>query len=177
MDIARELEIPAHVISPRDYESATEWEDAILGALRAYEIDFVALAGYLRIVGKPLLEAFPDRIVNLHPALLPAYPGLHIIEQIWRDAASSNLEVAAAAKAAAGVTVHLIDAGMDTGPVIAQQAIDVTEYSTEAEFEAAVHTVEHELFPQVIADLSHKIQRVQKEGTPYWLKRAQSKEK
>ena len=154
MQIAEEFGVPAMVISPKDFETAEAWMAAITDQLHAYEIDFVALAGFLRIVGPPLLDAFENRILNLHPALLPAYPGLHSIEHIWRDAHGSDETLAREARDAAGVTVHLIDSGMDTGPVLRQGAIDLDQFGSVEDFEAAVHALEHELFPAVIADFA-----------------------
>lgn len=172
MEIAREKEIPAYVFSPRDFDSTEAWEEKILSVVRAFEIDFIALAGYLKKVGTTLLEAFPGKIVNLHPALLPAYPGLHSIERIWHDATSDDAQLNAAARAGAGVTVHIADERFDHGPILAQQGVPVETFSSLSDFEAAVHRTEHALFPATIAAFASTVERTVRPGTPYWLQRA-----
>ncbi|MDD7465349.1 MAG: phosphoribosylglycinamide formyltransferase [Actinomycetaceae bacterium] len=173
MDIARDKGIPAYVFAPRDFDTPEAWEEKILSVVHAFEIDFIALAGYLRKVGSTLLGAFTGKIVNLHPALLPAYPGLHSIERIWNDATSDDPQLSAAARAAAGVTVHIADEHFDHGPILAQQSVPVENFASLAEFEAAVHRAEHALFPATVATFAATLKRTPPPGTPYWLKRAQ----
>lgn len=176
MDIAREKGIPAYAVLAKDFDSHAAWETRMLDILHAFEIDFLALAGYMRVVGPTLLNAFPDRILNLHPALLPAYPGMHSIERVWDDAHADDPQLVTAAQAAAGVTVHLVDEQLDHGKILAQQAVPVANYGSLAAYEQAVHDVEHALYPQVVAQFSGAIKRQQKTGTPYWLRRARARQ-
>ncbi|MCI5825543.1 MAG: phosphoribosylglycinamide formyltransferase [Arcanobacterium sp.] len=172
MDIAREKEIPAYVFSPQTFNSRQEWEEKIVSVVHAFEIDFIALAGYTKKVGAPLLTAFPEKIVNLHPSLLPAYSGLHAIERIWNDAHSSDPAVRTAARTAAGVTVHIADEHLDHGPILAQRSVPVETFANQADFEAAVHTAEHLLFPSTVAEFAATLERQQESGTPDWLQQA-----
>ena len=109
------------------------------------KIDFVILAGYLRILGKEIIEAFPERILNIHPSLLPSFPGLHGI----KDAFEYGVKIT-------GVTVHFVDCGLDTGPIIAQEAVTITPADTLATLEAKIHQVEHQLYPRIIGECLEK---------------------
>ena len=103
------------------------------------------LAGYLRILGKEIIEAFPERILNIHPSLLPSFPGLHGI----KDAFEYGVKIT-------GVTVHFVDCGLDTGPIIAQEAVTITPADTLATLEAKIHQVEHQLYPRIIGECLEK---------------------
>jgi phosphoribosylglycinamide formyltransferase-1 len=124
---------------PKDYESKQAYESEIVARLRDQQIDLVVLAGYMRIVSETLLAPYEGRIVNIHPSLLPAFPGLNAIGQ----ALAHGVKVT-------GVTVHFVDGGMDTGPIIAQRAVEVADDDTEETLAAKIHPVEHELYPAVI---------------------------
>ncbi|MCI7551974.1 MAG: phosphoribosylglycinamide formyltransferase [Actinomycetaceae bacterium] len=152
--IADEYHIPSVTLTQNAFPNKDSWEEAIVAELRSRDVELIALAGYLRIVGAPLLAAYPNRIINLHPALLPAYRGLHSIERIFTDSRSTDSQLRAAAQAASGVTVHWVDSGLDSGPVIAQQAVEVDRFPSLDSFEAAIHAVEHQLFPATIAQVS-----------------------
>jgi phosphoribosylglycinamide formyltransferase 1 len=134
--------IPTFVFSPKDYDSKAEFEQAILAELRKHEIEFIALAGYMRLIGPTLLDAYEGKIVNIHPSLLPAFPGKDAIGQAYRAGVKIT-----------GVTIHYIDEGMDTGPIIAQRAIAIHEGESLAQLEARIHEVEHELYPAVLKTL------------------------
>jgi phosphoribosylglycinamide formyltransferase 1 len=134
--------IPTFVFSPKDYDSKAEFEQAILAELRKREIEFIALAGYMRLIGPTLLDAYEGKIVNIHPSLLPAFPGKDAIGQAYRAGVKIT-----------GVTIHYIDEGMDTGPIIAQRAIAIHEGESLAQLEARIHEVEHELYPAVLKTL------------------------
>ena len=108
--------IPCFAFSAKAYESKEAFEKEILKKLEEYEIDYVILAGYMRLIGPTLLEAYGGRIINIHPSLLPSFPG--------KDAVGQALE---AGVKVTGVTIHYVDAGMDTGPIIAQEAVVVSE--------------------------------------------------
>lgn len=136
---AERLGVPALVVRPKEYASREAYETFLVGELRAAGIDFVVLAGYMRLVTAVLLGAFPNRILNIHPSLLPAFPGLHAVEQALEYGAK-----------AAGVTVHFVDAGMDSGAVIAQEAIAVRDDDTAETLYPRIQAVEHRLYPAVV---------------------------
>lgn len=123
----------------KDYPSKQAYETEIVDRLRERQIDLVVLAGYMRILSATLLEPYEGRIVNIHPSLLPAFPGLDAIGQ----ALAHGVKVT-------GVTVHFVDGGMDTGPIIAQRVVEVAEDDTPETLAARIHPVEHELYPHVI---------------------------
>lgn len=135
--------IPVHVFNYRDYPTKKAAEQAILAALPP--VDLVVLAGFMRIIGPTLLAAFPRRIVNLHPALLPAFPGRTGIA----DAYAYGVKIT-------GVTVHYVDAGIDTGEIIAQEPVRILPGMTESELEQAIHATEHRLLPATIEQLITK---------------------
>ncbi|WMT20318.1 phosphoribosylglycinamide formyltransferase [Parageobacillus toebii] len=134
--------IPTFIFSPKDYDSKAEFEQAILAELRKHEIEFIALAGYMRLIGPTLLDAYEGKIVNIHPSLLPAFPGKDAIGQAYRAGVKIT-----------GVTIHYVDEGMDTGPIIAQRAIAIHEGESLAQLEERIHEVEHELYPAVLKTL------------------------
>lgn len=122
------------------------YEQKILALLQQEKIDFIALAGYMRVIGPEILAQYEGRIVNIHPAYLPEYPGLHSIERAFDDQQQQT-----------GVTIHYIDAGLDSGPIIAQERIDILKEDTLAQLEARVHACEHRLYPQVLAKILQEI--------------------
>ena len=109
--------------------------------------DFIALAGYLRVIGPTILDHYAHRIINLHPAWLPEYPGLHSIERAFADQ-----------QAQTGVTVHYIDAGLDSGPIIAQEHVPILPTDTIETLEARVHETEHRLYPEALKQALEKEQ-------------------
>jgi len=135
--------VPVFVFRPRDYASREAYEAEIVARLRELDVELVALAGYMRLVTRTLLEPFAGRIINIHPALLPAFPGVDGV----RQALEYGVKVT-------GVTVHFVDDGLDTGPVILQRAVDVLDGDTEETLAARIHAVEHELYPEAIRLLS-----------------------
>lgn len=134
--------IPACVFQPKLFENRHDWELAMIDYFKKQEVDFIILAGFMRIVGQPLLKAFPNRIINIHPALLPAFPGRNGIKDAYEAGVTQT-----------GVTVHFVDEGIDTGEIIAQQAIMIDPEWTLADLEKKIHQVEHQLYPQTIAHL------------------------
>ncbi|MDS9473156.1 phosphoribosylglycinamide formyltransferase [Sporosarcina pasteurii] len=135
---ARELNIPISVFSPKAYGSREKYEEAILQKLEEDQVEWLILAGYMRLIGHTLLDAFPSRIVNIHPSLLPSFPGKAAIEQ----AIEHGVKVT-------GVTVHLVDEGMDTGPILAQEAVRVVDGDVNQTAEA-IHAVEHVLYKETL---------------------------
>lgn len=132
---ARACGIPEKWYDPKSYPSKAEYESDILEWLRTLDVDMIILSGYMRIVGKTLLDAYPGRIVNLHPALLPAFPGAHAIADAYEAGVSQT-----------GVTVHYIDENIDSGPIIIQEAVAIDPSWSLDDLESAVHAKEYDLF-------------------------------
>lgn len=131
--------IPTFVFDPNNYASKEAYEQEIIEQLRAYNVEWLFLAGYMRIIGKTLLSTYEGKTINIHPSLLPAFPGIDAIGQAIR----AKVKVT-------GVTVHYVDEGIDTGPIIAQEAINVLEEDTLTSLQKRIQAVEHQLYPQVI---------------------------
>lgn len=142
IDRAEMLGIPALVISPKSYPSKAAYEAEILQKLTSLDVDVVVLAGYMRLIGPTLLNAYEGRIVNIHPSLLPAFPG--------KDAVGQAL---AAGVETTGVTIHYVDEGMDTGPVIASEAVKVAPGETRESLQKKIQRIEHSLYPDVLEGL------------------------
>jgi phosphoribosylglycinamide formyltransferase 1 len=142
---AESANIPVFSFVPKEYESKEHFERVILEALQKHQIDLVVLAGYMRLIGPTLLDAFPNKIVNIHPSLLPSFPGKDAIGQAYQAGVKIT-----------GVTVHFVDAGMDTGPIIAQQAVEIANEDTIDSITEKIHNVEHVLYPKVIQELVSK---------------------
>lgn len=134
------------VFDPKTYANKSAYEAVILEKLKEKDVEFIALAGYMRLLGKILLEAYQGRIVNIHPSLLPAFKGLDGIGQ----AIEYGVKIM-------GVTIHYIDAGMDTGQIIAQEAFHVEEGMTHEEIEAKIHSIEHILYPKTLKKLMEEL--------------------
>jgi len=139
LERAERLGIPAFVFQPKEYADKTAFEKEIVAQLQELDITLVVLAGYMRLVGETLLSAYEGKIINLHPSLLPAFPG--------KDAIGQALDYGVKIT---GVTVHVVDAGLDTGPIIAQLPVAVQETDTKEALAARIHEVEHGLLVEVI---------------------------
>jgi phosphoribosylglycinamide formyltransferase-1 len=126
-------------INPKEFSSKDDFFRKIADELKARNVELVILAGFMRIVRKPLIDAFPNRILNIHPALLPSFPGLHGQKQ----AMDYGVRIS-------GCTVHFVDEGMDTGPVIIQAAVPVSPDDTEETLSARILKLEHKIFPEAI---------------------------
>ncbi len=123
-----------------DCHTDREERDLVMATwLEEHEVELVVLAGYMHLLTKPFLDRFPERIVNVHPSLLPAFPGAHAID-----------DALAAGVATTGVTVHVVDEGLDTGPVLRQEEVEVAPAATLVE---RIHAVEHRLLPEVVREL------------------------
>ncbi|ATO37272.1 MULTISPECIES: phosphoribosylglycinamide formyltransferase [Geobacillus] len=150
--------VPTFVFSPKDYPSKAAFESEILRELSERQIEWIALAGYMRLIGPTLLSAYEGKIVNIHPSLLPAFPGKDAIGQAYR---AGVLET--------GVTIHYVDEGMDTGPVIAQRAVPIVPGEPIEALEARIHAVEHELYPAVLrmllGETEQQEERIEKNGS------------
>jgi phosphoribosylglycinamide formyltransferase-1 len=137
---AEQAEVPVLVYSPSEFGTKAAYEAQLVADLKARGVEYVVLAGYLRICGPTFLEAYGGKTINLHPSLLPLFPGLHAI----RDAFEAGVKYT-------GVTVHFIDEGVDTGPIIRQETVMIDPDDTLETLEAKIHEVEHRLLPEVTA--------------------------
>jgi phosphoribosylglycinamide formyltransferase-1 len=142
LDIARRRGIPTFTTAVDDYADRHAWNDALAVELDACDADLVVCAGFMRVLGNAIVEAYAGRIVNTHPALLPSFPGPHAV----RDALAYGVKVT-------GVTVHFVDAGVDTGPVIAQTAVVVRSDDDEASLHARIKAVERPLLVSAVGRL------------------------
>jgi phosphoribosylglycinamide formyltransferase-1 len=136
---ARKNNIEYLVMHPSASASREEYYQKIAGELKKRDTGLVVLAGFMRIVGKALIDAFPGRIMNIHPALLPSFPGLHGQKQ----ALEYGVRIS-------GCTVHFVDEGMDTGPIIIQAAVPVLQGDTEETLSARILELEHTIYPEAI---------------------------
>jgi phosphoribosylglycinamide formyltransferase 1 len=147
LGLARESGIPTRVMEEPRFRTrlSPEVEESLVSWLREAGCELIVLAGYMRLVKEPMLAAFPGRIVNVHPSLLPAFPGL----EAWKQALDAGV-------AETGCTVHLVDAGMDTGPILAQARVPVLPGDSPASLHARIQEAEHRTLPAVVAELCKK---------------------
>jgi len=146
LERGKKFKVPSESFVLKEFPDKKAYESALLELLKSYNVELVVLAGYMRIIGKDLLRAFPNRIVNIHPALLPNFPGLHGIKDAYEAGVKET-----------GVTIHYVDSGVDTGPIIAQEKVQVSEEDTLSDLETKIHQVEHRLYPQVLAKIVNEI--------------------
>jgi formyltetrahydrofolate-dependent phosphoribosylglycinamide formyltransferase len=147
LERAARANVPAHVVAPRDHPDAAGFADALLRALRAHRAEFVVLAGYLRLVPAPVVEAYRDRMINIHPGPLPAFGGPGLYGRRVHEA------VLAAGLRVTGPTVHFVDERYDTGPIIAQWPVPVRADDTPETLAERVLRAEHRILPEVLAAL------------------------
>jgi phosphoribosylglycinamide formyltransferase-1 len=149
---ARERNIAARFIAPGKFRTKLDEsaEAAYIGALSEADVDLVVLAGFMRILKGEFLRTFAQRVINIHPALLPSFPGL----EAWKQALDYGVKVT-------GVTVHFVDQGIDTGPILAQQTVPVLDGDTPASLHARIQEAERSLYPAVIAALARNEVTVQ----------------
>ncbi|RHW32090.1 phosphoribosylglycinamide formyltransferase [Lysinibacillus yapensis] len=138
---AEKFNIPVFSFIAKHYESKEAYETEIVNILEEHEVEWVILAGYMRLIGSKLLASYANRIVNIHPSLLPSFPGKDAIGQ----ALAHGVKIT-------GVTVHFVDEGMDTGPILSQAAVEVVEGDREAT-EARIHAAEHKLYTTTLKKL------------------------
>lgn len=139
LERARSHGIPALYLDHRLFSCREAYDEALVDALREHKVELVALAGFMRIISPVLISAFPNAIMNIHPALLPSFPGLHA----QRQALEHGVKVA-------GCTVHFVDAGTDTGPIICQASVPVLEGDTEESLSARILVEEHRCYPKAV---------------------------
>lgn len=145
LDHARNRNLPAKFINPGKFRTKLdeEAERAYIDALKAAEVDLVVLAGFMRILKGEFLRVFEQRVINIHPSLLPAFPGL----AAWKQALDYGVKVA-------GCTVHYVDQGVDTGPIIAQTAVPVVDGDTATTLHERIQVAERALYPRVVSALA-----------------------
>lgn len=137
LQIAKARGIAAVTLVPVAHQSRTEYDTALLDLLREHRIEAIVLAGFMRVLGTPVVAQYRDRMLNVHPSLLPAFPGLHAVQQ----ALNHGVKVA-------GATVHLVTLGVDEGPIVSQGAVTVEPDDSEATLAARIQQVEHHLLPE-----------------------------
>jgi phosphoribosylglycinamide formyltransferase-1 len=142
---ARERNLTARFIPPGKFRTKLDEdaERAFVGALQEAKVDLIVLAGFMRVLKGDFLRAFEGRIVNIHPSLLPSFPGL----AAWQQALDHGVKVT-------GCTVHFVDAGVDAGPIIGQQTVPVLDHDTPDSLIQRIHTAEHELYPKCVAAIA-----------------------
>lgn len=145
LDRAKKHGIPTETVSHRDFATRDAFDAALVRILQSQRVDWVVLAGFMRIVTATLLDAFPMRVINIHPSLLPAFPGV----DAQRQALEYGVRIA-------GCTVHLVDTGADTGPILAQAAVPVWPHDTEETLRERILVQEHELLPRVLQWLAER---------------------
>ena len=136
---AEAVGVPIGVFPGREFADRAARDDALAGWLAEHEVGLVVLAGYMQLLTPAFLARFPNRVINVHPALLPSFPGLDAVDQ----ALEHGVRVT-------GVTVHFVDEGVDTGPIILQRAVPIPPERSWDSLEEAIHAVEHELLPRAI---------------------------
>ncbi len=144
LERAASYEVPTFVFSAKDYPNKVAFETEILRQLDEAGVELIVLAGYMRLIGDTLLKAFGGRMINLHPSILPSFTGKDAIGQAFNYGVKMT-----------GVTVHFVDEGMDTGPIIAQRMVPVEEGDTIESLAARIHKVEHEILPKVVQLLAN----------------------
>jgi phosphoribosylglycinamide formyltransferase 1 len=149
LDIAREFSVPNAYLPPGKFHTRLEpqAEAELVRMLREAGVELLVLAGFMRVLKSPLLEAFPRRIVNIHPSLLPKFPGL----EAWKQAIAAGEKVT-------GCTVHYVDEQIDHGEIIAQREVPILPNDTPETLHARIQIAEHEVYPTVIAELARKYQ-------------------
>ncbi|HET9768351.1 MAG TPA: phosphoribosylglycinamide formyltransferase [Thermoanaerobaculia bacterium] len=139
---ARELGMPTAPLPRRDFADRAAHEEAILAVLAAHGVEWVCLAGFMRLLSPAFLRAFPQRVLNIHPSLLPAFPGLHP----QRQALEHGVKLS-------GCTVHFVDEGVDSGPIVVQRVVPVLDGDDEAALAARILAEEHRAYPEALRRL------------------------
>lgn len=142
---AAQNQLATFVFNAKDYQTKQAFETEIVSELQAHQVDWIVLAGFMRLIGPTLLKPYQRRIINIHPSILPAFPGLDAVGQ----ALDAKVKIT-------GTTIHYVDSGMDTGEIIAQEPVRVKPGMTREELQTAIQKIEHELYPKTIQQLISK---------------------
>ncbi|MBF0779088.1 phosphoribosylglycinamide formyltransferase [Streptococcus cuniculi] len=142
LERAKKLGVPAYAFELKEFDNKAQYESAIVELLDKHAIDLVVLAGYMKIVAATLLARYEGRMINIHPAYLPEFPGAHGIEDAWNAGVSQS-----------GVTVHWVDSGVDSGQIIRQERVPILPEDTLESFEERIHAMEYQLYPEVLREL------------------------
>ncbi len=140
---AKNHNIPVEVIDHKNYQTREDYEKHIIEVLDPYKLDLIVLAGFMRILSPVLVRAYKNKIVNIHPALLPSFPGINSARQALEYGVKYT-----------GVTVHFVDEGVDTGPIILQSIVEIEDKDTEESLLRKIHKVEHRIYPKAIELIS-----------------------
>ena len=140
---AEQFGVPTFVVEPGLFDSRENWAEVLLGNLQYHKPDLVVLAGFMKVLPAGFVSALSPNIINLHPSLLPAFPGAHAVKDALSAGASTT-----------GATVHIVDAGVDTGPVLAQREIEVPTGITESDLHEQIKTIERSLIVEVVSQIA-----------------------
>lgn len=143
LTVARHAGVETRIVDPANFGDREEWDQALTAAIQEFKPSLVISAGFMRILGRDTLHAFPNRIINTHPALLPAFPGAHAV----RDALAAGV-------AETGCTVHVVDEGVDTGPVIVQETVAVLPDDNEPVLHERIKIIERQLLVDVVRQIA-----------------------
>ena len=136
---AKQAQVPAFYINPKDFEDRESFDRAVVQLLHEFNVDFVVLAGYMRLVSIYFIQEYPNRILNIHPSLLPAFKGMHAIKDAW----DAGVKVT-------GPTVHIVVESVDDGPIILQEPVRVEPQDSLESLEDKIHQAEYRIYPQAI---------------------------
>jgi len=139
LEYARQAKIPALHIDPKDFNDRESFDRAVVDRLHEFKINFVVLAGYMRLLSRYFIRQYPDKILNIHPSLLPAFKGMHAIKAAFESGEKIT-----------GPTVHFVVEEMDSGPIILQEQVSIDPQDTLATLEEKIHHAEHRIYPQAI---------------------------
>jgi len=139
LERGRKAGIPVRCVNHREFKNRASFDAALVESLREEQVELVCLAGFMRLLTSTMLEAFPERIVNIHPSLLPAFPGMNVQRQAIEYGARFS-----------GCTVHFVDGGTDTGPIIIQAAVPILEHDDENSLAERILQQEHRIYPRAI---------------------------
>lgn len=149
IEVAGEFGVPVHVLSSREHPDRNRYGELLRDILTRYDVEAIALAGFLRWLDTATVERFSNRILNVHPSLLPAFPGLNAIRQALDYGSRWT-----------GVTVHIVDEGEDSGPIVVQEPVAIEPGESEASLTARIHTLEHRLYPYAVQAMDRGIVKV-----------------
>ena len=144
LDIAKHNNIPSFFINPKDFKNKAEYDNIIINKLIEYDIQLICLAGYMKILTEKFISSYKNKIINIHPALLPAFPGL----DAQRQAINYGAKIS-------GATVHFVDSGIDTGPIILQRSVEINDDDTEDTLSNKILTIEHQIYKEAVKLYCH----------------------